>query len=198
MPSDLIAAASFILITTFSPGPNNISSAAMGALHGYRQTRRYLLGVTGGVLIVFFACALVSATLLNALPQIEVVLRIAGAVYILYLAYSVLKASYSFERKDVPPLGFASGFLLQLLNPKLIIYGLTLFSTFLAPAAAVSYQLIVVVVVLALVSFFSVSVWALFGTLIHKYLNSPRAQLIINVCLSLFLVYTALELAQVL
>ena len=42
MIGDLIPLISFVVVTTFTPGPNNISSASMGVLHGYRKTLNFL------------------------------------------------------------------------------------------------------------------------------------------------------------
>jgi cysteine/O-acetylserine efflux protein len=198
MPTDFLAALGFILISTFTPGPNNVSSAAMGALHGYKDSFRYLLGITVGFFAVMLACAVVSASLLRLFPQLETVLRFVGAAYILYLAYGILKASYSYESESVRPLGFANGVVLQVLNPKLIVYGLTLFSTFFASMVAQPVLLVVTVLGLTLLSFLSTSGWALFGTLINRYLRHPRARLVVNGVLSLFLVVTALELLGIL
>jgi cysteine/O-acetylserine efflux protein len=196
MPTDFLPALSFILISTFTPGPNNISSAAMGALHGCGNTLNYLVGITVGFLLVMFICAVASSWVLHLFPGIEPVLRYIGAAYTLYLAYGILKASYSFE--SAKPLGFANGFLLQLFNPKLIIYGLTLFSTYLAPISAHLIQLIVAVILLALISLCAIAVWAAFGSVIKRYMHHPRARVALNVGLSVFLVITALDLAHIL
>src|SRR5829696_7103366 len=106
MPTDFLPALSFILISTFTPGPNNISSATMGALHGFRNTVNYLLGIMVGFLLVMFICAVGSSWVLHLFPGIEALLRYIGAAYTLYLAYGVLKASYSFEGESAKPLGF--------------------------------------------------------------------------------------------
>lgn len=197
MASDFVTALGFILISVFTPGPNNISSAAMGALHGFKATRNYLLGITGGFFIVMLVCALASASVLNAFPGFETLLRYVGAGYMLYLAFGILKATYTYEHEAVQPLGFTNGFLLQLLNPKLIVFSLTLFSTFLAPVIAQPGQLVITVLMLALISLCSITLWATSGTLIGRYLHHARVRLAVNVSLSLFLVYTALELATV-
>lgn len=196
MPIDLLATLTFILISTFTPGPNNISSAAMGAIHGFRKTLKYLFGITVGFFLVMFTCAWISASFIDILPQFEPYLRYIGAAYALYLAFGILKASYSFGSENIEPLKFMAGFLLQLLNPKLIIYGLTLFSTFLAPLTDKLIQLITVLG-LTLVSFGAISTWTLFGSIIKRFLYYPRARLTLNIILALFLVYTALELARI-
>ncbi|MQC26597.1 MAG: hypothetical protein DWG76_03995 [Chloroflexi bacterium] len=117
----------FVVISVFTPGPNNISAAAMGVLHGYRATFKYLIGIVIGFFFMILVSAWVSASLLSVFPSLQSTLRYVGAAYILYLAYATFKASYGFDDHETKPLGFTNGLLLQLLNPKLIVFGLTLF-----------------------------------------------------------------------
>jgi cysteine/O-acetylserine efflux protein len=198
MPTEILPLITFVLVTTFTPGPNNISSAAMGVLHGYKKTLRYLLGICTGFFGMMLLSAWVSASLLHVFPSLEIILRYVGAAYIIYLAIATLKTSYAFDDEEVKPLGFANGLLLQILNPKLIVYGLTLFSTFLAHITHQPARLLVAAALLMIVSFCATSTWALFGTVIKRYLHQPRIRFGVNAILSLFLVYSALELAGIL
>ncbi|KAA3643495.1 MAG: lysine transporter LysE [Chloroflexi bacterium] len=195
MTEDLLSVISFVLITTFTPGPNNITSAAMGVLHGYRKTFNFLLGISIGFFFMMLVSAWASASILAYFPFMEPVLRYVGAGYIIYLAYGTFQASYNFDEGNVKPMGFIKGMLLQLLNPKLIVYGLTLFSTFLASITDQPGPLLIAVILLTFTSFTSISVWTLFGTAIKTYLHHPRVKLGVNALLSLFLVYSALNLA---
>lgn len=202
MPSELFPAILFILITTFSPGPTNIASAAMGVLHGYQQTLKFLFGLTAGFFILMGFCALASVSLLESFPALAAILRYVGAAYILYLAVGTFKATYTFDHAtanhtQTKPMGFNAGLTLQLLNPKLVVYGLTLFSTFFAPLRGQLGVVIGVVSLLAVTAFSATSAWTLFGTLIKTYLHQPSIKLAINAVLALFLVYSALDLAGV-
>jgi cysteine/O-acetylserine efflux protein len=138
-----------------------------------------------------------STTLLSIFPTLEPALRYIGAGYILYLAFGILKAGYIFTEKDVQPLGFVHGFMLQILNPKLIVYAFTLFSAFLAPITDNLALLILAAALLATTSFSATSVWALFGTVIKSYLHHPHLKATVNIILSLFLVYTAIALVGI-
>lgn len=198
MDIEFIALASFVVITTFTPGPNNITGASMGILYGYKKTVRYLLGIMSGFFLVMLLCGLISSILIQILPAFEQILRIIGAVYILWLAYHTFKASYTFEENQQDLLGFAKGFLLQLLNPKVIVYGLTLYSVFLAGIVANPLALLVSAVAFAAVAFCATSTWTLFGATIRAYLDRPRAKQILNTALSLLLVFTAVELSGIL
>lgn len=141
--------------------------------------------------------ASISTSLLYFLPAFEPALRFVGAGYILYLAYATLKAGYSFRQDGLKPMGFVNGLMLQLLNPKVIVYGLTLFSAFLASITHHFVLLILVAIFLAGTAFCATSTWALFGTAIKTYLHRPRVKVAVNTVLSLLLVYTALELAGI-
>jgi cysteine/O-acetylserine efflux protein len=195
--ANLLPLISFVLITTFTPGPSNISSALMGVLHGYKKTLNYLVGLASGFFLVMLLSGWISTTLLRFFPALEPALRYIGAGYILYLAFGVLKASYSFNDDNAKPLGFVHGLMLQVFNPKLIVYAFTLFAAFLAPITGNIALLGLAVVLLTMTAFCATSAWALFGTVIKTYLHHPRAKAIVNITLSLFLVYTAIELAGI-
>jgi cysteine/O-acetylserine efflux protein len=194
MLANPLAVLSYVLISTFTPGPSNITSASMGVLHGYRNTLKLQMGLAAGVLIIMLLSGLISTTLLSVFPILEPVLRFAGAGYILYLAWSLLRASYIFADEAVPPLGFVHGLTLNVLNPKLIVYAFTLFSGFLAEMTSNLPLVVVAAIVLAAISLCATSVWALFGTGIKTYLQNPRLKTIVNILLSLSLVYAAIAL----
>jgi cysteine/O-acetylserine efflux protein len=194
MMTSLFSIVSFVLISSFTPGPSNISSASMAVIYGYKKTINYQAGLAAGVFLLMLLSGLFSKTVLNIFPSLEPVMRYVGAGYILYLAFGILKASYSFTEENTRPLGVANGFMLQILNPKLTVYAFTLFSAFLAPITTNVPLLISAAIILAGTSFCATSVWALFGTAIQAYLHNPRMKLVVNLLLSLSLVYTAIAL----
>jgi cysteine/O-acetylserine efflux protein len=194
MATSLLPILSYILISSFTPGPANVSSASLALLHGYRNTLKYQAGLAAGVFLLMFLSGLLSTTIIQIFPTFEPIMRYVGAVYILYLAFGILKASYTFTEKESQPLGFLHGFLLQILNPKLFIYAFTLFSAFLATMIKSITILLLVATFLAVVAFCANSTWALFGTAIKTHLQHPRLKMVVNIILSLSLVYTAITL----
>ena len=198
MTTSLLPILSYILISSFTPGPSNISSASMAILHGYKNTLRYQAGLVAGVFLLMLLSGMLSTTLLRVFPAMEPIMRYVGAAYILYLAYRILKANYTFSENDSKALGFVHGFLLQILNPKLLIYAFTLFSAFLTPMTKNITVLLVVATLLALVAFCATSTWALFGTAIKTQLREPAVKTVINIILSLSLVHTAISLTGIL
>jgi cysteine/O-acetylserine efflux protein len=198
MPTNLFPLLSFVLISTFTPGPSNIASASMGVLHGYKNTLGYQVGLAVGVFLVMLLIGWISTAFLRIFPVLEPILRYIGAGYILYLAFKILKANYIFNEEDVKPIGFYHGFLLQILNPKLTFYAFTLFSAFLAPITQNVALLVLAAVLLSMTSFGATSVWALFGAAVKSYLHQPRVKAIVNGILALLLVYSAINLVGLL
>src|SRR5512146_1402623 len=136
MSIPLIPLFSYVMISTFTPGPSNISSASAASLHGYRNTLRFQGGLAAGVFLIMLLSGFISSALLRIFPVIEPVLRYAGAAYILYLAFAILKSTYAIADQGASkPFSFTQGLALQILNPKLTVYAFTLFSAFLAPLA---------------------------------------------------------------
>ena len=71
MNIDMIPLISFVIVTTFTPGPNNISSASMGVMYGYKKAFNYLVGIASGFFLVMIACAYLSSALLTFIPVKE-------------------------------------------------------------------------------------------------------------------------------
>jgi cysteine/O-acetylserine efflux protein len=170
----------------------------MAVLHGYRNTLKYQAGLAFGVFFLMFLSGWLSTALLKIFPALEPIMRYIGAGYILYLAFGILKASYTFAEGDTRPLGFVHGLMLNILNPKLVVYAFTLFSAFLASITRNMPLLVLAAALLAGTSFLATSLWALFGTAIKAYLHQPRLKMTVNIILSLLLVYTAVTLTGLL
>ena len=198
MGIEIIPLISFVIITTFTPGPNNISSASMGIIYGYRKTIGYIFGITSGFFMVMVFCAYLSSTLLAVIPVSEKYLRWIGALYIVWLAINILRANTSFQETDARSKAFTKGFILQLFNPKVAVYGLTLYSTFLSSISGQIQALALFAAGFALTAFAATSTWALCGAIIKNKLKNERFRRRINLFLCLLLFYTAMDLSGIL
>ncbi len=189
----------FVLITTFTPGPNNLSCASMSINFGIKKTMGYICGIVTGFFLILLLCGLFSNFLFSAIPSVEPVMRWVGAAYILYLAYSTFRASFSFREKSNQYLwGFYKGVMLQFVNPKAIIYGLTLYSAFLNPLIGRPVFIVIFSLGFALVGFSAVITWSFFGAIINQYLHNVKLRIIFNSILSLLLAYTAVKISGIL
>jgi cysteine/O-acetylserine efflux protein len=192
---DLIPFALFVSVATFTPGPGNITSAAMGMVFGYRRTFRFLLGIVMGYLSIMMLCAFVSRGVLTTIPSVEPFLRIFGVCYLLWLTAGTARATYAMDNGNRQPLAFLHGFWLQALNPKAIIFGLTIYTTFLASLSTRPEALAGSAFLLALVTFCSVSLWAFVGTRIGSFLHLPGVRKVVNGVLVVLLLYCAFSLS---
>jgi cysteine/O-acetylserine efflux protein len=192
---DLVPLLTFIAITSYTPGPNNVSSASMGLVFGFLRSLPYMLGIASGFVVVMMLCGTMSGILTTILPSLTQWLRWIGCAYILWLAWGTLRASYNFEAdREIGRMGFFNGLFLQLLNVKVIIYGITLYTTFLSPVVGNYIPMLLSAAALAAIALSSVFLWALCGTALQKVISNPGVKKYINISLSLLLVYTAITL----
>ena len=197
MNIDLIPLISFVIVTTFTPGPNNISSAAMGVTFGYRKTIPYLFGIASGFFLVMLAAAYLSSALLGIMPFAEQYLRWIGSGYILYLAISTLRVDYGFSGNSEDAKAFTKGFVLQLFNPKVAVYGLTLYSTFLAGISGHIAWLSFFAAIFAITALAATSTWAISGAAIRNSLKKESFRKAVNIVLTMLLIYTAVTLSGI-
>ena len=181
----------YVFVTTFTPGPNNIMAMTNGVRYGYRRTLGFLLGTTAGFVLVMLACGLLNVVLVGLLPSVKFWLNLLGAAYMLYLALHILLSKPAGEVKAAENRlnTFQAGLSMQFLNLKVILYGVTVFATFIVQ----SYQNPLIVSLfaplLALIGFLAVSTWAVGGSLFRPFLlkyNRP-----FNALMAGLLVYTA-------
>ncbi len=192
---DLVPLITFVAVTLYTPGPNNVTSASMGLVFGYFKTLPFHAGILIGFTTVMLSCGIMSGLILRILPSLSHWLRWIGCFYILWLAYKTLKASYAFDDgREVKRLGFFYGVFLQLVNVKGLVFGITLFSTFLQPIASNPFLLVISTLMLTTMVFTSLTLWTLSGTALKRWIANPAVKKYINIFLSMLLVYTALSL----
>ena len=181
----------YVLLTTFTPGPNNIMAMTNASRVGLRRGMRFNAGVFVGFLVVAGLAAVFSLTLYRLLPNVKPIMTIVGAAYILWLAWKVWRSTPHAEN-DAGRLGFASGAALQLVNAKLVLYCFTVMGTFVVPYYHSLPAIMAFVVSLAAVGFASTTTWASFGAVFERVL--AKHYRVINAVMALLLVYCAASL----
>jgi threonine/homoserine/homoserine lactone efflux protein len=137
--SNLIAFALIALGMVLTPGPNMIYLVSRSISQGRLAGLISLGGVALG--FVFYAlCAAFGITaLVIAVPYAYDALRIAGALYLLWLAWQAVRpggrSPFQVRElpKDSPRRLFLMGFLTNLLNPKIAVMYLSLLPQFVTP-----------------------------------------------------------------
>ena len=80
----------FAVVGTVSPGPNNAVLWASGMRFGFGRTLPHVLGTAIGMAVLVLGVAAGIGALLDAVPAAEVVLKVVGSVYLLWVAVLVL------------------------------------------------------------------------------------------------------------
>jgi threonine/homoserine/homoserine lactone efflux protein len=118
-------------------------------------------------------------------------MKMLGAAYMVYLIIKTFTPSKENEIKKTAG-SFLIGALLQLINPKIIIYGITAMSSFILPYYKDIPVLMFFSFLLAFVGFTGTICWALFGSLLSFLFN--RHGKILNIIMAVLLLYCAVSL----
>ncbi|WP_049854425.1 LysE family translocator [Dickeya fangzhongdai] len=136
--SQLLPFAAIALGLVLTPGPNMIYLLSRTVCQGRRAGLVSLSGVALGFLIYMSAAALGITAIMMAVPLAYDVLRIAGACYLLWLAWQAVGGGASpFQLRELKPDSnrrlFVMGLVTNLLNPKAAILYLSLLPQFIRP-----------------------------------------------------------------
>ena len=182
MPS-FVLAVFFLLIT---PGPGVLSLAGVGAAYGYRHGARYLVGLFLGTNLVCLMVISGLAALMLAEPKMRVVLTLASAAYLLWLAGKIAFAGtrLAFIERPAPP-GIRGGILLQVINPKAYVVNTTLFSGFAFLAAQPALEMALKLVILNVLWVSIHILWLWLGASLQRLNLAEPVQRRINIGMAL-------------
>ncbi len=189
---NLAAFIGYMVAVTFTPGPNNILVMTNAGTYGFKRTLYYMMGGAIGVMIIFAASTYFNAALFDALPMVKPFMGIAGAAYMTYLAIRIIRSKPPEVGESGDPLRFHFGFIMQFLNPKLLIFAVTATSNFIVPYFDSSYYLPFTLLITT-IFILSWLVWALFGSACKKFLN--RHYKPFNYAMGLILIYSAVSIS---
>lgn len=192
MPN-IAAFLSYVFVTSFTPGPNNIMSMSNASRYGFKKSIFFNIGILVGFFIIITLCSIFSVTLYSFIPSIKPVMTYIGAAYILWLAWKTYKSTpHSDNESKKQTNTFMAGLLLQFVNPKVILYGITTVSTFIVPYFRSALVLAGFSSFLASVGFVSTCCWSLFGSMFQRFLI--KNDKVINAIMALLLIYCAVSL----
>lgn len=183
----------YAFVSSFTPGPNNIMALLFANHYGFKKTFRFCLGVGVGFFIIIILSCYFNLLLKNYIPKIEFVMSIVGAVYMLYLAVKIIRSKNEEQDDDVSVnYGLLAGIILQFVNPKGILYGVTVISTFIIPYHTSHINLLSYSVLLAFIGFMGTLSWSIFGSVFKKFLAVYRSQF--NIVMALLLMYSVVSI----
>jgi threonine/homoserine/homoserine lactone efflux protein len=190
-----LALVSFAFATSITPGPNNIMLTASGVNFGFARTIPHMLGIGAGFMALLVAVGLGVGAIFAAAPQLQTVLKLVGAAYILWLAWRVATAGKVGDAagQRARPMTFCEAAAFQWVNPKAWVMAIGAMSVYVRPdhaAADISF----VTLIFGLVNVPSVGTWAAFGHALRNALRDPAKVRIFNIAMALLLVASILPI----
>ncbi|MBW8754342.1 MAG: LysE family translocator [Sphingomonadales bacterium] len=186
----LLALAAFALVSSITPGPNNLMLMASGTNFGLVRTVPHMLGVGLGFTLMVLLVGAGLGGVFELVPGAMLALKVVSAVYLLYLAYKIAMAeppSVEGAESGSRPLTFVQAAAFQWVNPKAWTMALTAAAVYL-PKEGRALAVFVVAIVFGLVNLPSIMVWAAAGVQLRRLLHRPRAYRTFNVFAAVLLV----------
>lgn len=187
----LLAVLGFAVTMSITPGPNNIMVTASAVNFGIPRSIPHIMGVSVGFPVMLVALGLGPGQLLVAYPEAHLGLKIAGAAYLVYLAWRMATAS-GIHQGDAKgrPFTFLQASLFQWLNPKAWVIALGALTAYTTVGGAVIRETLTIAAIFVPICVLALAVWAVGGVALRQALQAPRALRIFNVAMALLLLAT--------
>ena len=186
------ALAAFYFTMFITPGPNNAMLTASGMKFGFMKTLPHVIGIPLGHILQIGLTCFGLANLFLVYPQIQFYMKILCFLYLLYLSWKMI-GSFSILKKDTGrPLKFYEASLFQFINPKAWSIAVTVASGFFPSEENIFIGVVFVTITAAVICLPTISLWALFGSGLRKFISNKKIKKIAEYLLALLLVLTGL------
>jgi len=178
----------FSLVSSITPGPNNLMLMASGANFGFRRSVPHMLGVALGFTFMVLLVGIGLVQVFEAFPVSYTLLKVVSLVYLLYLAWKIASAAPAGggEEESGTPLTFIQAALFQWVNPKAWTMALTAVSIY-SPSQSLT-AVAFVAGVFGAVNLPCISFWTTMGLQLQRVLTNPVRLRAFNVFMALLLV----------
>lgn len=181
----------YAFVTSITPGPNNFMLLASGVNFGFARTIPHMLGIGSGFLTLLLGVGFGLGAVLTAFPVLHTGLKIAGGVYLLYLAWKI-GTSRSLGKDGeakTRPMTFLEAAAFQWVNPKAWVMAITAMAVYTNPERPF-LSVLLISIAFAVVNVPSVSSWAGFGMALRGFLADPTRLKWFNIAMGVLLAAT--------
>lgn len=184
----LLAFALFALVTSITPGPNNMMLLASGVNFGIRRSLPHMLGISIGFMVMVAAVGLGLHQVFEQVPLLYSLLRYGGAAYLVYLAWKIAGSGAPDDAQgEARPFTFLQAAAFQWVNPKAWVMAIGAITTYTPQENFVTNALLIAAL-FALINCPSVGLWTVAGSLLRHWLSSPRVLRAFNIGMAVLLV----------
>ena len=180
MIENLISFSIASIILALSPGPDNLYVIAQSLANGTKSGVATTLGLVSGCIVHTTLLAFGVSAIISASDTLFYGLKVIGALYLLYLAYQVYKSDDQIDLKEKATKKsylqlFKQGVIMNLVNPKILIFFLAFFPGFLWDESQNTiYQFYVLGILFMVISFLIFSSLAILAGYISSTLNENK------------------------
>ena len=177
----------FAFVTSVTPGPNNLMLMASGANFGVRRTVPHMLGISLGHAFMVTMGGVGILQLFEMWPPAFTVLNALSVAYLLWLAWKIAQAApVKSVAAEAKPFTFLQAAAFQWVNPKAWAMALTAVSAY-KPGETFG-AILLVAIVFSCVNLPSVTIWAVLGQQVRRWLSSPERLRLFNWTMAVLLV----------
>ena len=157
----------YSVINAFTPGPGNILALNTVTNYRYKKGRPLYWGIVAGYYVVQVICAVFVFGVSTFLPDLLGIMKYIGAAYILWLAVHIAlsKPTTGTVEKSV---SFLKGFLLQFVNVKIYLLGITALTGYVTEYSASLWVLLLFEIIIATIGTIATLTWIGMGVLIQR------------------------------
>ena len=182
----LIGLAAFAFVSSVTPGPNNMMLMASGANFGVRRTLPHMLGVALGFGLMVGLVGIGLLGLFDLWPMSHVIIKWAGIVYLIWLSIKIaMSGPPKAGEARAKPFSFLQAAAFQWVNPKAWTMALGAIAAYAPERTFIAVG--VVAVVFVLINFPVVSIWALAGQALGRWLADDRRLRLFNLVMAVML-----------
>lgn len=186
------------ILLAFIPGPDNLYLLNLSIKEGKKTALFFLLGLCSGLIVHSFLALVGIGALIIANESLFFALKVFGSFYLLYLAYGLFKhSSLPKTEKTIHTTlkkHYFKGVLMNLSNPKVLLFFLAFLPQFIDPDKSYSLQVITLGAVFIIATFFVFAAFIVLGSLLTAFLQNKAVLKALHLLTALFLVFIALEL----
>ena len=186
------ALVSFYFVMYVTPGPNNAMVLTSGLKFGFAKTIPHMSGITIGHILQLILVCLGLGKIFQVFPEIQQVLKIICAAYLLYLGYKIIGSFSKIKEDDSRPLKFHEAALFQIVNPKAWTISSMAASGFLPRDGNLIFSILYIATIALIICPLSISPWAAFGSSIRNLVKNNKLKALIEYFLAFLLLITAI------
>ncbi len=188
----IFALVSFYFVMYVTPGPNNAMVLTSGLKFGFFKSIPHMTGITIGHVTQLILVCLGLGKIFQIYPEIQSILKILCAIYLIYLGYKIIGSFSKLNDDDSRPLKFYEAALFQIVNPKAWTISSMAASSFLPKDGNLFFSIIFIASVALIICPISISPWAAFGSGIKNLVKNNKIKVIIEFFLAFLLLITAI------